>query len=151
VKGNDTESDVSKLREVRFAPDGRPIYVLHGERINTLEDFFREIGEAVNGPSGYFGANLDALWDCLSGGFGTPEKGGYIIWWENSKASRQALGYTETVRQLEMRYLSEHESWHDDTRQRIDEARKHIGPTVFDWLVDLLIEASGFGVELELC
>lgn len=28
------------------------------------------IGEAVNGPGGYYGANLDSLADCLRGGFG---------------------------------------------------------------------------------
>lgn len=36
------------------------------------------IGEAINGPGGYFGWNLDALHDCLRGGFGalTP---GYLF------------------------------------------------------------------------
>jgi RNAse (barnase) inhibitor barstar len=135
---------------LQFASDGRPIYVLHGERIRTLEDFYREIGEAVNGPGGYFGKNLDALWDCLSGGFGTPEEGGYIIRWANSEASREALGYEETVRQLADRYLQEHASWHDETRQQIEDAKRHTGPTVFDWLVDLLTEAKEFGAELEL-
>lgn len=133
-----------------FAPDGRPIYVLHGERIHTLEGFYREIGEAVNGPGGYFGKNLDALWDCLSGGFGTPEDGGYIIRWANSEASRESLGYDETLRQLADLYLHEHPSWHEETLQRIEDAKSHVGPTVFDWLVDLLTEAEGFDVELEL-
>ncbi|MFE2423422.1 barstar family protein [Streptomyces hokutonensis] len=46
--------------------------MLNGTQVRTLEDFWRLIGEAVNGPGGYFGKNLDAFADCLSGGFGSP-------------------------------------------------------------------------------
>ncbi|WJR36023.1 barstar family protein [Mycobacteroides immunogenum] len=48
-------------------------YVVDGSRVRTRADFFTELGRAVNGPGGYFGSNLDALVDCLRGGFGTPE------------------------------------------------------------------------------
>jgi hypothetical protein len=47
-----------------------PTYVLDGRQIRTLEDFWPVIGEAINGPGGHFGRNLDAFTDCLSGGFG---------------------------------------------------------------------------------
>jgi RNAse (barnase) inhibitor barstar len=40
-------------------------YVVEGARIENLEDFWQALGEAVNGPGGYFGTNLDALNDCL--------------------------------------------------------------------------------------
>ena len=43
------------------------------EKSRSANDFYREIGSAVNGPGGYFGRNLDALADCLRGGFGTPD------------------------------------------------------------------------------
>lgn len=132
------------------AADNRPVYVLRGEEIQTLEDFYREIGQAMNGPGGYFGTNLDALWDCLSGGFGTPDEGGYIVRWVNSDVSREALGYDETVRQLRKRYAQTHPSAHDHIREQIDAARRHVGPTVFDWLVHLLSDAREFGAELEL-
>ena len=104
----------------------------------------------MNGPGGYFGENLDALWDCLRGGFGTPEKGEYIIRWAHSEDSRASLSYDETRRQLADRYLYEHASWHDQTRQEREDAKRHVGRTVFDWVVDLLTEASKFGVELQL-
>lgn len=48
-------------------------YVLDGTQIRTLEDFWRVIGETINGPGGYFGGNLDAFADCLTGGFVTPD------------------------------------------------------------------------------
>ncbi|WP_258050236.1 barstar family protein [Streptomyces finlayi] len=31
----------------------------------------------MNGPGGYFGRNLDAFADCLSGGTGTPDDGDF--------------------------------------------------------------------------
>ncbi|MFE3458975.1 barstar family protein [Nocardiopsis aegyptia] len=47
-------------------------YVIQGSEVSGLEDFWRAVGEAVNGPGGYFGTNLDAFADCLSGGYGRP-------------------------------------------------------------------------------
>ncbi|MCE5290932.1 MAG: barstar family protein [Nocardiaceae bacterium] len=47
-------------------------YVLYGKKIDSKAELFTELGRAVNGPGGYFGSNLDALADCLRGGFGTP-------------------------------------------------------------------------------
>jgi Barstar (barnase inhibitor) len=44
------------------------VYVIDGGQVGSLEDFWRVIGEAVNGPGGYFGQNLDAFNDCLRGG-----------------------------------------------------------------------------------
>lgn len=52
-------------------------FVLYGKRIDSKADLFVELGRSVNGPGGYFGSNLDALADCLRGGFGTPENEPY--------------------------------------------------------------------------
>lgn len=128
----------------------RPIYVIHGERVGSLEDFYREIGEAINGPGGYFGTNLDALRDCLSGGFGTPKEGGYIIRWVHAEQSRQTLGYAETIRQLERRLKHSHSSWHADIEVQLARAKRREGPTVFEWVVDVLRDAEELGVKLEL-
>ena len=34
------------------------------EAIGSMDDFWREIGRAINGPEGYFGSKFDALIDC---------------------------------------------------------------------------------------
>ncbi len=76
----------------RGSTDGRPlIYRIDGRKIKSPSDFYREIGAAVNGAGGYFGRNLDALADCLRGGFGTPEKRPYEFEWEHSALSRHYL------------------------------------------------------------
>ena len=45
-------------------------YHLDGLNVTDLAGFYCAIGEAVNGPGGYFGWNADALHDCLRGGWG---------------------------------------------------------------------------------
>jgi RNAse (barnase) inhibitor barstar len=112
-------------------------YVLDGTRVNSLDDFWRVIGEAVNGPGGYFGANLDAFADCLSGGFGTPDDGDYRIEWRSHETSRQALGHPETARQLELRLAHCHPTARPRVAEELAAARAGQGPTVFDWLVGI--------------
>jgi RNAse (barnase) inhibitor barstar len=71
--------------------DAPLVYRIDGRKIKSVNDFYREIGRSVNGPGGYFGQNLDALADCLRGGFGTPEDRPYEFEWQHSEYSRQRL------------------------------------------------------------
>jgi Barstar (barnase inhibitor) len=91
--------------------------------VESLEDFWRLIGEAVNGPGGYFGSNLDAFNDCLSGGFGTPEDGDFIVEWRDHELSRASLGYPETARQLKLGLARCHPSSMPRVRAEWDPAR----------------------------
>ena len=56
------------IREDKDEQD-RTVY-LDGQWITDVPSFYLSIGEAVNGPNGYFGGGLDALSDCLHGTFG---------------------------------------------------------------------------------
>ncbi|GAB2701614.1 barstar family protein [Kitasatospora kifunensis] len=123
-------------------------YLLDGTRIRTLEDFWSEIGAAVNGPGGYFGRNLDAFADCLSGGFGTPDDGDFRFEWRDHQASRRALGYVETARQLELRLARCHPSNRPQVAEELRAARAGQGPTVFDWLVQIFEERAPGSLQL---
>jgi RNAse (barnase) inhibitor barstar len=57
-----------RFRESEDRP-GRTV-CLDGTWITDVPSFYLSLGEAVNGPNGYFGACLDAFADCLTGGFG---------------------------------------------------------------------------------
>lgn len=57
-----------RLRDNEDIP-GRTVH-LDGAWIDDIPSFYLSLGEAINGPNGYFGACLDALDDCLNGGFG---------------------------------------------------------------------------------
>src|ERR1700761_4084072 len=81
---------------------GPVIYRIDGRKIRSTNDFYREIGSAVNGAGGYFGRNLDALADCLRGGFGTPDDRPYRFEWQHSAQSRHFLGdrFFEAIRHI---------------------------------------------------
>ena len=65
-------------------------YVLNGEHITDGPSFYLAMGEAVNGPGGYFGAGADGLSDCLSGDFGarTP----FVLEWRDADIARAGMG-----------------------------------------------------------
>jgi RNAse (barnase) inhibitor barstar len=67
------------------------VFRIDGRKIKSANDFYREIGSSVNGPGGYFGRNLDALADCLRGGFGTPDNRPYEFEWQHSALSQHYL------------------------------------------------------------
>ncbi|MEV7534439.1 barstar family protein [Streptomyces hydrogenans] len=74
------------------APAGR-VFTLDGRHIVDEDSFYCALGEAVDGPGGYFGWNLDALDDCLCGGWGATTP--FTLHWDFSAASRARL--TEVV------------------------------------------------------
>ena len=118
------------------------IYTIDGERFATLEGFFREISGAVV-PRATWGKNLDAFDDVLSGGFGTPAVG-FTLRWRHHAISRVRLGYPETVRQLELRLQRCHPANRVAIAQQLKQANTGAGPTVFDWLVQVVrAHASG--------
>ena len=69
-------------------PAGRT-YDLDGRFVTDIEGFYCAIGEAINGPGGYFGWNLDALHDCLGWGFGA--RAPFRLVWHHSAVAREHL------------------------------------------------------------
>lgn len=63
---------------------------LDGTLITDLSAFHCALGEAVNGPGGYFGWGLDALNDCLTGRWGVEPP--FKLIWTDAGSSRRALG-----------------------------------------------------------
>jgi Barstar (barnase inhibitor) len=112
------------------------IYEINGDRVSTLEDFFGEVSRVVI-PGVSWEHNLDAFNDILRGGFGTPEDG-FTILWKNHVSSKDRLGYAETVRQLELRLQRCHEGNRAHVKRDLDQARRGVGPTTFDWLVEII-------------
>lgn len=80
----------SNRRATRYGPN--EVAYLEGAQISTKPGFFCALGEAVNGPGGYFGSNLDAVADCISSSVsdGFPPK----VIWGNFQASQEFLDHT---------------------------------------------------------
>lgn len=113
-----------------------PVFELDGTRVSTLEEFFTEVSRAVI-PGADWGHNLDAFNDILRGGFGTPD-GGFTIRWRDHAVSAERLGYRETVRQLELRLSRCHPTNRTFVLEDLARAKGGEGPTVFDWLVEII-------------
>ncbi|MEV7235709.1 barstar family protein [Streptomyces sp. NPDC051020] len=120
-------------------------YVIDGSEVTGLERFWQVIGEAVNGPGGYFGRNFDAFADCLSGGMGTPDDGDFVFEWRDHALSAQALGHEETARYLRQSLSRVHPTNRPAVQRRLDDALAGRGPTLFDLLVDALTSGTAPG------
>jgi RNAse (barnase) inhibitor barstar len=70
-------------------------YHLDGRHITDKPGFFCALGEAVNGPGGYFGWGLDALNDCLLGRWGAAPP--FALVWHDAHVARTCLGLTPHV------------------------------------------------------
>lgn len=64
-------------------------YELDGRYVTDEPGFWLALGEAVNGPGGYFGGNFGALHDCLGGFFGFTAPGTLV--WRDSAVARTHL------------------------------------------------------------
>jgi hypothetical protein len=86
---------------VVFVPSkarGRVI-VVDGSLVDTLLGFYCAIGEAVNGPGGYFGLSMLAFDDCLFSGFGLEYP--YTIVWRESQRSQRVLDAQALLKYLD--------------------------------------------------
>ncbi|MFH9956102.1 barstar family protein [Streptomyces roseolus] len=77
-------------RQGRPAAPAGQVFAVDGRHIVDEDSFYCAIGEAVNGPGGYFGWNLDALDDCLCGGWGATVP--FTLLWDSSADARARLG-----------------------------------------------------------
>jgi RNAse (barnase) inhibitor barstar len=120
-------------------------YEIDGRDFSTLQEFYEVISRVLI-PGAEWGHNLDAFNDILRGGFGTPEDG-FVLRWVNSQLSRDRLGYPETVRQLERRLTRCHPQHRTSVAADLERARQGVGPTVFDWLVEIIADHCAGGEE----
>jgi ribonuclease inhibitor len=61
--------------------------IINGEHFVNTQEFHKYIKEKLELPD-YYGGNLDALWDCLTGWIDMP----LLIVWENFEKSKEYLG-----------------------------------------------------------
>jgi hypothetical protein len=126
----------------------KAVYEIDGSTFSTLQEFFAVVSRVLI-PGAEWGHNLDAFNDILRGGFGTPEDG-FIFRWKNSHVSRERLGYTETVRQLEQRLERCHPTNRDWVRGDLKKAQQNRGSTVFDWLIEIIqVHCTGGDEEVD--
>ena len=121
--------------------------MLDGERFDTLEEFYIEVGRVFVGGE-LWGESLDALNSLLRGDIGVvPDE--FRLIWRHAGRSRIRLGYAETVRQLTLQLRDCHPTVLIKTAWALRAALREQGPTVFDWLVTLISKHSNVDFILE--
>ncbi|MGW7172154.1 barstar family protein [Streptomyces xanthophaeus] len=84
--------DLVRERGCRLEHRDRPaghVYELDGRHITDRPGLHLALGEAVNGPGGYFGGCLDSLVDCLRGRFGYTAPA--TLRWREAATAREHL------------------------------------------------------------
>ena len=120
---------------------------IDGREFSTLEEFYDAVNRRLQ-PTSEWAHNLDSLNDVLRDGFGDPRKGYRVVWCESSR-SRELLGHAEAARQLRRRLELCHPSNRALVEAGLREAESGLGPTVFDWLVEILRSHSHIELALE--
>jgi hypothetical protein len=121
---------------------------IDGHDFSTLEGFIGALGRAIYGPEHEDTGNLDWLNDIQAWTRGK-EMTSYTLVWRNFEESRQRLGYAETVRQMERRNVQRFPGGSTKVVSDLEEARRGEGPTVLDWIIEL-IECNSRYVRLRL-
>ncbi|MFD7031692.1 barstar family protein [Streptomyces sp. NPDC059917] len=89
--------DLVRERGCRRTHRDRPAghsYVLDGRHVTDEPALYLALGEAVNGPGGYFGSSLAGLDDCLSGAFGHTAPA--TLLWRDAATARRHLSHALT-------------------------------------------------------
>lgn len=127
--------------------------VIDGAQIEDLPSFFCAIGEAVNGPGGYWGSHMVAFYDVLQGGFGLDAP--CTIRWRNSAKSRRILNNAALIAELEREVEAERRRpggpliEEDVFAEQLAQARCG-ARTMFDRIVEAIETRSGDGLCLVL-
>jgi RNAse (barnase) inhibitor barstar len=131
------------LGDVENAVVSQVVITIDGQDFSTLEEFYQTIGRIIIGSHYAGSGNLDWLNDILFWPCGE-EMTPYTLIWRNSEESRRRLGHTETVRQMEQWKVWQFPFGNSKAVSDIDRARHGEGPTVFDWLVEVIERNSEY-------
>jgi hypothetical protein len=125
----------------------KPILVIDGSRFHDFAGFVSEFSALLEDFE--WNGSLDAFNDILRGGCGTPEDGGFVLRWLHSHRSRSALGYEAKAEWLSGILQTCHESNRGSVRDRLAEAQRRHGPTLFDDLLEIIRYHGSGGPEAE--
>ena len=125
-------------------------FTIDGQKFVDLEGFYAEIESILTkGLDWKIGRNLDAFNDVLRGGFGAFDYEELIeLIWTNSDKSKSDLSWIETIKYVESKLLTCHESNIEYVKSDLELARNHKGQTLFDILIEIIKEQEHIRLEL---
>ncbi len=94
-------------------------FIMDGTHITDYAAFFCALGEAINGPGGYYGSDLASMTDCCYGGFGT--EGAFTLIWENHDVAKMSLDEKCWLEEMKYRQLEDERSLSEATLHEVAE------------------------------
>ncbi len=126
--------------------------VIDGNKFDDLEGFYCEIDRVLTKDLPWkTGHNLNAFNDLLRGGFGVHEYGEPILLrWINFERSRVYLGFEATIKYYEKVLKTCHASNIDSMNMKLENAKKHIGFTILDMILEIILDNDNSGHDCKL-
>lgn len=126
--------------------------VIDGNNFSDMEGFYDEVkNKFTRNYDDYVGRNLNAFNDLLRGGFGVFDYGTPItIKWLNADKSKNDLGYAATILQYEKALAKCPDENKPFIQEKIDMAKANEGQTLFDIIVDIILDTDDSGHDCEL-
>lgn len=121
--------------------------IIDGKNFDDEEGFYKEIDKLLTRDLNWkTGHNLDAFNDLLRGGFGVHEYGEKLrITWVNASKSKIDFGYDATVEHWEKALKICHPTSQERVAKKICDAQNHVGQTLFDIIVDIIVDSDDTG------
>lgn len=112
------------------------VFEIDGDKFDDFAGFIREFNRAfVAHVGGQWNGNLDAFHDYLSW-----PSDPYTLRWRKSWKSRRDLGYEATIVWYLKKIMDSSPPSKSTWWEPLQAARKHQGPTLFDWLLESIAE-----------
>jgi RNAse (barnase) inhibitor barstar len=124
---------------------------IDGANFDNIDGFYKEAYAKLAPQKPQFTrGSLDGFSDILNGGFGAHDDGEQVtLVWKGSAKSKDDLGYDATAKQLEEWIQYAHPDSLAAMQERLDNAKNHQGPTIFDDLIKI-IEDHKTQIQLDL-
>ncbi|MFE5430821.1 barstar family protein [Peribacillus simplex] len=126
------------------------VFIIDGDKFSNFKGFCKEFSDIVLSGKYNWQGNLDAFDDILFGGFGDIEyEERYTIIWRNSAKSKEDFGYSETIVKLNENLNNCQQSNEEKVIQEIKDAKINKGPTIFDWIEEIILDNENVTLILE--
>lgn len=124
----------------------KPIYQIDGNHFDDFAGFIVEMNRGyISHVGGNWEGNLDAFHDYFSW-----SDQPLVLRWRNSAKSQKDFGYEAMTDWLRGNLERCHPANRTSVEARLALAENRSGPTLFDWLVEIVRE-NEWNCELELC
>ncbi|MED1795178.1 hypothetical protein [Brevibacillus nitrificans] len=117
-------------------------FVIEGNNFHDYSGLCKEFNRTVFHDLLQWNGTLDAFNDLLRDIEGT-------IIWKNFAQSKKTLSYSETIKLLRERLEYCHPSNIPFVREKLKKAELGMGPTVLDWILEIISEDENVALILE--